>query len=155
MNRWTLLFIACFSSLLSHAQWTAADSTSFSFLPTQDQAKIKSMQSKLGFTEEQNLKTLRLFVHYFQLIDEQKKIMDRIAEEQNIDENARVENLNSRSAFIKQLREERDLNLELILTPEQIDIYNSQIKIAKPQVLHFGVHDRMNCPVCVSPNTAP
>lgn len=155
MIRCALLFFACCYTLFSHAQWNAADSISFSILPNQDQAKIKSMQSKLNLSEEQSLKTLRLFAHYFHLIDEQKKIMDRISEEWNIDENARVEDLNSRSAFIKKLREEREINLELILTPEQIDIYNSQIKIAKPQVLHFGVHDRMNCPVCVSPNSAP
>jgi hypothetical protein len=72
-----------------------------------------------------------------------------------VNEEERLKDLNMRSEFVKKLREERDLNIELAFTPEQKEIYLTQIKIAKPQVLHFGVHDRMNCPVCVSPTTAP
>ena len=131
------------------------DSVDISVLSAQDQAKIKSMRAKLNLTEQQDLLIPSIYMHYHGLIEDQKKIMSTLAEEPSVNEEERLKDLNARSEFIKKLRDERDLNLELALTPEQKEIYLTQIKIAKPQVLHFGVHDRMNCPVCVSPSTAP
>ncbi|MFM2317159.1 MAG: hypothetical protein RLZZ155_1491 [Bacteroidota bacterium] len=131
------------------------DSVDISVLSAQDQAKIKSMRAKLNLTEQQDLLIPSIYMHYHGLIEDQKKIMSTLAEEPSVNEEERLKDLNARSEFIKKLRDERDLNVELALTPEQKEIYLTQIKIAKPQVLHFGVHDRMNCPVCVSPSTAP
>ena len=131
------------------------DSVDISLLSAQDQAKIKSMRTKLNLTEQQDLLIPSIYMHYNGLIEDQKKIMSTLAEEPSVNEEERLKDLNARSEFIKKLRDERDLNVELALTPEQKEIYLAQIKIAKPQVLHFGVHDRMNCPVCVSPSTAP
>jgi hypothetical protein len=131
------------------------DSVDISVLSAQDQAKIKSMRAKLNLTEQQDLLIPSIYMHYHGLIEDQKKIMSTVAEEPSVNEEERLKDLNARSEFIKKLRDERDLNVELALTPEQKEIYLTQIKIAKPQVLHFGVHDRMNCPVCVSPSTAP
>jgi hypothetical protein len=131
------------------------DSVDISVLSAQDQAKIKSMRAKLNLSEQQNLLIPSIYVHYHGLIEDQKKIMSTLAEEPSVNEEERLKDLNARSEFIKKLRDERDLNVELALTPEQKEIYLTQVKIAKPQVLHFGVHDRMNCPVCVSPSTAP
>ena len=113
------------------------------------------MRAKLNLTEQQNLLIPSIYLYYHGLIEDQKKIMSILAEEPSVNEEERLKDLNARSEYVKRIREERDLNLELALTPEQKEIYTSQIKIAKPQVLHFGVHDRMNCPVCVSPTTAP
>jgi hypothetical protein len=131
------------------------DSVDISVLSAQDQAKIKSMRAKLNLTEQQDLLIPSIYMHYHGLIEDQKKIMSIVAEEPSVNEEERLKDLNMRSEFIKKLRDERDLNIELALTSEQKEIYLTQIKIAKPQVLHFGVHDRMNCPVCVSPSTAP
>ena len=131
------------------------DSIDISMLSAQDQARIKSIESKLNLSQQQHLLIPSIFVHYHGLIEDQKKIMDTVAERPSVTEEERLKDLNARSEFVKKLREERDLNVELALTSEQKEIYLTQIKIAKPQVLHFGVHDRMNCPVCVSPTTAP
>ena len=131
------------------------DSVDISVLPAQDQAKIKSMRAKLSLTEQQDLLIPSIYLYYHGLIEEQKKIMSIVAEQPSVNEEERLKDLNARSEYVKRIREERDLNLELALTSEQKEIYLTQIKIAKPQVLHFGVHDRMNCPVCVSPTTAP
>ncbi len=130
-------------------------SVDISMLSVQDQARIKSIASKLNLSEQQQLLIPTIFVHYHNLIEEQKKIMSILAEEPSVNEEERLKDLNMRSEFVKKLREERDLNIELAFTPEQKEIYLTQIKIAKPQVLHFGVHDRMNCPVCVSPSQKP
>ena len=142
-------------ALTSSAQPMMKDTVDISLLSAQDQAKIKSMRAKLNLTEQQQLLIPSIFVHYHGLIEEQKKIMSIVAEEPSVNEEERLKDLNMRSDAIKRFRDERDLNIELALTPEQKEIYTTQIKIAKPQVLHFGVHDRMNCPVCVSPTTAP
>ncbi len=155
MIRFILSIFVCLIALTSSAQPMMKDTVDISVLSAQDQAKIKSMRAKLNLTEQQQLLIPSIFVHYHGLIEEQKKIMSIVAEEPSVNEEERLKDLNMRSDAIKRFRDERDLNIELALTPEQKEIYTTQIKIAKPQVLHFGVHDRMNCPVCVSPTTAP
>ena len=155
MIRFILSLFLCSIALTSSAQPMMKDSVDISVLSAQDQAKIKSILTKLNLSEQQQLLIPSIFVHYHGLIEEQKKIMSIVAEQPSVNEEERLKDLNMRSEFVKKLREERDLNLELAFTPEQKEIYLTQIKIAKPQVLHFGVHDRMNCPVCVSPTTAP
>jgi parvulin-like peptidyl-prolyl isomerase len=155
MIRFILALFLCSIAFTSSAQPMMKDSVDISVLSAQDQAKIKSMRAKLSLTEQQDLLIPSIYLYYHGLIEEQKAIMNTIAEEPKINDEARLEALNMRSDAIKRFRDERDLNIELALTPEQKEIYATQIKIAKPQVLHFGVHDRMNCPVCVSPTTAP
>ena len=155
MIRFILSLFVCLIALTSSAQPMMKDTVDISVLSAQDQAKIKSMRAKLNLTEQQQLLIPSIFVHYHELIEDQKKIMSIVAEQPSVNEEERLKDLNARSEYVKRMREERDLNLELALTPEQKEIYLTQIKIAKPQVLHFGVHDRMNCPVCVSPTTAP
>ena len=155
MIRFILALFLCSIAFTSSAQPMMKDTVDISLLSAQDQAKIKSMRAKLNLTEQQQLLIPSIFVHYHGLIEEQKKIMSIVAEEPSVNEEERLKDLNMRSDAIKRFRDERDLNIELALTPEQKEIYLTQIKIAKPQVLHFGVHDRMNCPVCVSPTTAP
>lgn len=49
---------------------------------------------------------------------------------------------------IKDIREERELQIQSVLNPEQLAIYNEKIKPEKPQVLHFGLHNRADCNVC-------
>ena len=155
MIRFICTLSFCLFTLFSWAQPMQRDSIDISMLSAQDQARIKSIESKLNLSQQQHLLIPSIFVHYHGLIEDQKKIMDTVAERPSVNEEERLKDLNARSEFVKKLREERDLNVELALTPEQKEIYLTQIKIAKPQVLHFGVHDRMNCPVCVSPTTAP
>lgn len=60
--------------------------------------------------------------------------------------NLRVAVLNQEK---KDIREYRELDLLNLLTVEQQVIYNEKIKPAKPQVLHFGIHDRAKCNVCI------
>lgn len=155
MIRFILALFLCLIAFTSSAQPMMKDSVDISVLSAQDQAKIKSMRTKLSLTEQQDLLIPSIYLYYHGLIEEQKKIMSIVAEQPSVNEEERLKDLNARSEFVKNLREERDLNVELAMTPEQKEIYLTQIKIAKPQVLHFGVHDRMNCPVCVSPTTAP
>ena len=64
------------------------------------------------------------------------------------------ETLNLKIAVLNQkkkdVREYRELYLMDILTKEQQAIYSEEIKPTKPQVLHFGIHDRAMCNVCIN-----
>ncbi len=52
----------------------------------------------------------------------------------------------------KALKEDRDLSILRLLTPEQQEIYSTKVVPAKPAVLHMGSnHDRASCTVCVKP----
>jgi hypothetical protein len=55
-------------------------------LSAQDQARIKSIVSKLNLSEQQQLLIPSIFVHYHELIEDQKKIMSTVAEEPSVNE---------------------------------------------------------------------
>jgi len=119
MIRFILSLFVCLIALTSSAQPMMKDTVDISVLSAQDQAKIKSMRAKLNLTEQQQLLIPSIFVHYHGLIEEQKKIMSIVAEEPSVNEEERLKDLNMRSDAIKRFRDERDLNIELALTPEQ------------------------------------
>ena len=62
------------------------DSVDISMLSAQDQARIKSIVSKLNLSEQQQLLIPSIFVHYHELIEDQKKIMSTVAEEPSVNE---------------------------------------------------------------------
>lgn len=64
------------------------------------------------------------------------------------DEDMILTQIKVKNQEIKDIREERDLQIQSILNPEQLSIYNEKIKPDKPQVLHFGLHNRADCKVC-------
>jgi parvulin-like peptidyl-prolyl isomerase len=119
MIRFILSLFLCSIALTSSAQPMMKDSVDISVLSAQDQAKIKSMRTKLNLSEQQDLLIPSIYLYYHGLIEEQKAIMNTIADEPKINDEARLEALNMRSDAIKRFRDERDLNIELALTPEQ------------------------------------
>ena len=48
----------------------------------------------------------------------------------------------------KDVRDQRELEFLALLTEAQRATYEERIKPQKPQVLHFGIHDRAKCNVC-------
>jgi hypothetical protein len=60
--------------------------------------------------------------------------------------NTKVLELNTKK---KDIRDIRDMQIQLLLNDAQRKIYLEKIKPTKPAVLHFGMnHDRANCNVC-------
>ena len=60
--------------------------------------------------------------------------------------NTKVLELNTKK---KDIRDMRDMQIQLLLNDAQRKIYLEKIKPTKPAVLHFGMnHDRANCNVC-------
>jgi parvulin-like peptidyl-prolyl isomerase len=117
MIRFILSLFLCSIALTSSAQPMMKDSVDISVLSAQDQAKIKSMRTKLNLTEQQDLLIASIYLQYHGLIEDQKKIMSTVAEQPSVNEDERLKDLNMRSEYVKKLREERDLNVELALTP--------------------------------------
>lgn len=60
--------------------------------------------------------------------------------------NLKVNVLNQKK---KDTKEQRELDTRGILTVEQKLVYEAKIKPQKPKVLHFGIHDRAKCNVCI------
>lgn len=141
MNKWFVVVALVMLALGGAAQ------PNVSQLSSQDQAQLKAIQEKVHPSTEVFNRICNLFLS---TQEKQNAISERMDELANESSSAALEELNKLSAEKKALKEDRDLSIELELTPEQREIYTTQIKIAKPQVLHFGqTHDRMNCPVCV------
>ncbi|MFM1998857.1 MAG: hypothetical protein RL204_804 [Bacteroidota bacterium] len=60
--------------------------------------------------------------------------------------NSKVLELNTKK---KDIRDIRDMQIQLLLNDAQRKIYIEKFKPTKPAVLHFGMnHDRANCNVC-------
>ena len=79
MIRLLCMLSFCLLSLFAWSQPMQRDSVDISVLSAQDQAKIKSMRAKLNLTEQQDLLIPSIYMHYYGLIEDQKKIMSTLA----------------------------------------------------------------------------
>ena len=78
-------------------------------------------------------------------IDEKVKAAERNAQ---LSEDDVLLRLNAATQEKSDLRELRELDIKALLTPDQRKIYEEKIAPSKPAVLHFGIHNRMDCKVC-------
>jgi hypothetical protein len=117
-------------------------------LQAQDSTYLNRFHTELKTSPEQKIKVDSIYVAAatkLSIIDtETAAIQQSDLSEEEI--NAKVFQANQDK---KNIREVRDLEIALLLTPEQRVVYEEKIKIKKPNVLHFGMnHDRANCNVC-------
>ncbi len=117
-------------------------------LQAQDSTYLNRFHTELSTSPEQKAKVDSIYVAAatkLSIIDtETAAIQQSDLSEEEI--NAKVFQANQDK---KNIREVRDLEIALLLTPEQRVVYEEKIKIKKPNVLHFGMnHDRANCNVC-------
>jgi len=117
-------------------------------LPGQDERFLLELTSKLSLSEDQALHILALYegvqVRLDSLDTEIAKLQQYGEDEASI---SRLVPILSQKK--KDEREMRELKLKSLLAPSQLLVYEGQIKPTKPAVLHFGIHDRMYCNVCV------
>jgi uncharacterized protein YjaZ len=116
-------------------------------LPEQDKKFLEKLKTQLVLTDEQ-YKSIQSVYEKNQVAlntcDEKIKEYEKTLT--NEDElQLKVKVLNQQK---KDIRDMRELDVRLLLTAEQLKIYDEQIKPNKPTVLHFGIHDRANCSVC-------
>jgi hypothetical protein len=118
-------------------------------LSVADSTHLAILQSELALTEDQSLRIDSLLRVSSQQITEIERELLRISrsdtsteEKENLQRELREKK--------KNVRENRDLSITLILSAEQRKIYDEKIKPTKPGVLHMGMnHDRSKCEVCV------
>lgn len=142
---WPRLFVVALLCIAAPAVLSAQ-----SELSEQDQKFIERMRVELSLDSAQ-LSAVKL--HFAKadstVRDADKHVKDlqtsSLPEEQI---SAKVVEWNAKK---KSARESRDLDVQLLLSAEQKAIYETKLKPAKPQVLHFGMHNRADCQVCKSP----
>lgn len=114
-----------------------------------DARKRKAISEQLGLLPVQEQLLDSLFVscaREFALLDEQIKAAERNPE---LTEEDVVLRMNVITQERSDLRAVRELDIQAILTPPQRAVYEERIQPAKPNVLHFGIHNRMDCNICV------
>jgi hypothetical protein len=117
-------------------------------LPLSDTHYIEVLGDKLSLTGDQKEKVLRLYLDSQQVID---SLDNQIALARGADLTALLpgQSISDLHQKKKDVREIRDLGIVSILTEDQRNKYEQDVRPARPQVLHFGMtHDRMNCNVC-------
>lgn len=117
-------------------------------LSDKDSRALQNIITVLNLNEEQKIASTEIFNRYaveISQVENKKLELQRTSD----DENLLSTQLLVMNQEMKDLREMRDLEIESILSPLQAQVYQEKIKPEKPQVLHFGIHDRAKCGVCV------
>lgn len=115
----------------------------------QDSVLMANMHSQLNLSADQIKIIDRIIAKDSEEIDLLDKEHQKIARSE-----AQSEERDQKLAAIrekkKNLKEMRELNIRLALTPEQWTIYQEKIKPGAPAVIHMGMnHDRSTCKVCI------
>ncbi|MDZ4824241.1 MAG: hypothetical protein SH856_12350 [Flavobacteriales bacterium] len=117
-------------------------------LPQTELDYIASLKTQLTLTDAQLHKVDSICAKAFfdtQLINKELQSLAR-SNTPDEEKNLRTSVNNQKK---KDIREIRDLEVRMLLTPEQKLVYDEKIKPEKPAVLHFGMnHDRASCGVC-------
>lgn len=113
-----------------------------------DERKRANMKRLCSLSEVQEQQVDSIFTAFseeFNVLDEELRLAQR---DTTMSEEDLVLRMNVSSQEKKDLKALRELELKNLLGPEQLLIYEEQIQPQKPQVLHFGIHNRADCNVC-------
>ncbi|MDZ4751474.1 MAG: hypothetical protein SGI87_07675 [Flavobacteriales bacterium] len=132
--------------LIGMLLFPVADSL-FAQLPEQEKKFLAKLNTELNLTSVQfaaiekiyNSKQLEL-----NACDSSIKVFEKTLDDE-VQLQTKVSALNQKK---KDIRDMRELDVRLQLNPAQLKIYDEKIKPVKPQVLHFGLHNRADCKVC-------
>ena len=116
-------------------------------LPERDARFVAKLKQELGLSYDQAAQVDSLYVTCNQALQLLQADIDRI-EASDASEKEITMRVSIKSQEKKDLKEERELALLRILTENQRTAYETDIKPAKPAVLHFGIHNRADCKVC-------
>lgn len=122
-------------------------STGQTELSGRDRQFLDRLNQELNLSEVQVLAVDSIYLYCaqsVQLLNEEIKVIERSdATEKEISMRVAI-----KAEERRDLKAERDAEVQRLLTVEQLKIYEEKIKPAKPQVLHFGIHNRADCKVC-------
>ncbi|MGB0423467.1 MAG: hypothetical protein ACPGED_04070, partial [Flavobacteriales bacterium] len=125
----------------AHAQETELSSV--------DQRKRDAMVEKLQLTPDQIAKVDSVFQTFSGRLSD----FDLQIKEVQRDTSFTEKELSIRLVVLRQNQKDerslRELDLKNVLSEEQLVVYEKDIQPSKPKVLHFGIHNRADCKVCV------
>ncbi|WP_306643681.1 hypothetical protein [Sanyastnella coralliicola] len=113
-----------------------------------DKRKRDAIDKNITLTPDQSAAIDSVFQHYaaeFNLLDLRT---DEVESDTLLTEDQVLVRIQMIGQEKKDLRELRELDIRAQLNKEQLVIYDEKIQPAKPQVLHFGIHNRADCGVC-------
>jgi Spy/CpxP family protein refolding chaperone len=125
----------------------ATIATSAQGLSGVDERKRDAMIANLNLTPTQQVEIEAIFMKYALKLTEVDEEIKRTQTSDLPEEQISVR-LMSYTQDKKDLRALRDLELLAVLDSEQKKKYEETIQPSKPQVLHFGLHNRADCNVC-------
>lgn len=138
MKRWGVIVVLLIAANFAKAQELSAA----------DERKRAAMHELLGLNPLQERVLDTLLTRYGEellRLDEKLKAAER---DTTLSEEDVLLRLNAVTQEKSDVRELRELDIKALLTPNQRVIYEEKIAPSKPAVLHFGVHNRMDCKVC-------
>lgn len=137
INRFTV-FLAFFAVSLSLSAQ----------LSEKDQRYLSTIKDTLQLSEVQVFELEKVYLNCKIELDKLQNEVDSLEryEESESLLNLKVNVLNQKK---KDAKEQRELDTRGVLTAEQKLVYEAKIKPQKPKVLHFGIHDRAKCNVCI------
>lgn len=113
-----------------------------------DQRKLDAIEKTIELDVNQKQQIQDVFSKYAVLISDIDKQISN-TQKSDIPEEQIPLRVSAYNQDKKDLRDLRELEIKGILNPSQRLVYEKKIQPEKPQVLHFGLHDRANCNVCV------
>ncbi|MDP4665989.1 MAG: hypothetical protein NWS37_07105 [Flavobacteriaceae bacterium] len=113
-----------------------------------DQRKLDAIEKTIELDVNQKQQIQDVFSKYAVLISDIDKQISN-TQKSDIPEEQIPLRVSAYNQDKKDLRELRELEIKGILNSSQRLVYEEKIQPEKPQVLHFGLHDRANCNVCV------
>ncbi|MBI1266686.1 MAG: hypothetical protein GC193_04545 [Cryomorphaceae bacterium] len=113
-----------------------------------DQRKLNAIENTIELDVNQKQQIQDVFFKYAVLLSDIDKQISN-TQKSDIPEEQIPLRVSAYNQDKKDLRELRELEIKGILNPSQRLVYEEKIQPEKPQVLHFGLHDRANCNVCV------
>ena len=118
-------------------------------LSSVDQRKRDAMVRELSLTTLQQSLIDTVFMRYAEKLNDLDLRISDIETSGEFAEEDVVVRVSVLQQEKKDLRALRELDLKMLLQPEQVVIYDEKIQPNKPKVLHFGIHNRADCNVCV------
>jgi hypothetical protein len=116
-------------------------------LSSADQRKLDAIKSNLVLDSLQ-LNQLHLLFNELAVSISQIDSLINATEISDLAEADIVLRVTVMQAEKREIKALRELDIKNILNPDQLTKYETEIQPQKPQVLHFGIHDRANCNVC-------
>ena len=117
-------------------------------LPVADQRKLDAIYQSIELAPQQKSFIDSLYHGYAVKISKIDSSLKEIQRSETLSESQLLTRMSVLNQEKKDLRSMRDLDTKMFLTPEQKLVFDEKVAPQKPQVLHFGIHNRADCKIC-------